>query len=302
MTEPLIIVSLLIVLFLGDYFLGIDISSIAVIYIILGRFSSQVINLVQHLQAFKRDIVSLEYCNSLLGDLDAKKELTGQKKWELKESFEIKDLLFSRDKTNLLENLDINLAKRKITVIYGKSGSGKSTILNLLLGLLDPTSGSIKVGEENLKDLDLKDFRSKVGFVNQESTLFNMSIRDNLKIRNSDVDDKQLISLINEFELESIFPEKKVDLDYVLDQSSSNLSGGERQRLTFIRELVLNPVLIILDEVTSSLDKKNVSKLINFISSLRSQMTVLIVTHQEEYFDIADDLYELDERKLIRRK
>jgi ABC-type bacteriocin/lantibiotic exporter with double-glycine peptidase domain len=134
--------------------------------------------------------------------------------------------------------------------------------------------------------------------VTQDSMLFNMTIGENLRLRNKHASNKDLIDLIEEFELGTIFPNNIINLDYVINETSSNLSGGEKQRLALIREIVFNPSILILDEVTSALDHNSVMNVVRIIERLKRKMTIIIVTHQSEYLEIADYAYKIHEGRV----
>ncbi len=128
--------------------------------------------------------------------------------------------------------------------------------------------------------------------------MFNLSLGDNLRLKNHDISDQILIKYLNDFDLQSIFPHKTIDLNYEIDESTSNLSGGEKQRLALIRELVANPDLLILDEVTNALDNITMHKIIKILANLKGEMAIIIVTHQREYLSIADIAYTIKDGKV----
>ena len=160
--------------------------------------------------------------------------------------------------------------------------------------MLKPRNGEVKIDDININQYDLKSYRSKIGLVTQDSVIFNLTIGDNLRLRNPDISDHELIKYIKNLDLESIFPNNNIDLNYQIDESVSNLSGGEKQRLALIRELASKPKILILDEVTSSLDTDTISKVIQNLQKLKGKMTIIIVTHQNEYLSIADAVYKIN--------
>ena len=298
-SEPIILTLILTVLFVGTTFMGEGTSEIVVIYIILGRLFGALLSGIKDLQSFNKHSVSTKYCYDLIDETKMHEEKFGDIEWkELKDSINIELLEFKHDSHHLFKDLTINFPKNKISVIYGKSGSGKTTLLNIILGLLKPTNGSINIDSVNIDQYNLKSYRKNIGLVSQNSMMFNLSLGDNLRLKNHDISDQILIKYLNDFDLQSIFPHKTIDLNYEIDESTSNLSGGEKQRLALIRELVANPDLLILDEVTNALDNITMHKIIEIIASLKGEMTIIIVTHQSEYLSIADIAYTIKDGKV----
>ena len=154
----------------------------------------------------------------------------------------------------------------------------------------------------NVKKINLAYFREKIGYVSQEISTFNLSLRENIRFRNQNVTDEKIIELIKKFNLEGIFPENKINLDLKVNEMKTNLSGGERQRISFIREIVLNPEILIFDEATSSLDSENVERFINYINKNKKETAVIIISHQKNYFDQCDEVYEIIDKKLQKVK
>jgi len=303
LTEPLMVVCLSIIIFLSLYIFGISMAAIIVMYIVLGRFYSQLILMTNNIQEYQREHVAAVYCKDLITEMQEEREASGdlQHGDNLDKSLFIKEMSFGYENKLFFDNVEMEIEKDKITLISGPSGSGKTTLLNLILGLLDPKAGKIFFGKSEIEKFDKDELRKNIGLVTQDNSLFDMTIRENLRLRNSQVSDSELIELIQRFKLTSIF-ENGIDLDYRIDESTSNLSGGEKQRICLIRELVAKPKILILDEFTSSLDKETMEIIISTIRELKGQMTILIVSHQSEYLDLADKVYLVEDNNLIEQK
>jgi ATP-binding cassette, subfamily B, bacterial PglK len=192
---------------------------------------------------------------------------------------------FKFNKKNKVFN--INLEKNKIYGIYGKSGSGKTSLLNLLAGFINPNNGSIEV---NSKKQDFNELTNlyKIGYSSQTTTILDENILFNstLKYENSRKDIKKLKILLNQFGLKK-FSHQKFFSKHELATIKS-MSGGEKQRVGFIRTIMNNPDLILLDEPTSSLDKENEIKLFQFLSSIKNNKIIVVATHNKDhvkYFD-----------------
>jgi ABC-type bacteriocin/lantibiotic exporter with double-glycine peptidase domain len=294
-SEPIIMTLILTVLIVGLNYFEENISALIVVYIILLRFFTIILGLIANLQNYSKDVVSVKYCYKLIDEFKTEKETYGNIKWKgLKHNIAVESVGYGYNDNLIFDNVSIKFIKNKITVLYGKSGSGKTTLLNIILGLLKPSNGVINVDDVNISKYDLKSYRNKIGMVTQDSVIFNLTIGDNLRLRNREISDCEIIKHIINFDLVSIFPYNKIDLNYHIDESVSNLSGGEKQRLALIRELVSEPEILILDEVTSSLDTETISKVIKTLEKLKGKVTIIIVTHQKEYLNLADEVYNIN--------
>ena len=303
LTEPLMVVSLSVIIFLSLYLLGISMAAIIVMYIVLGRFYSQLILLTNNIQEYQREHVAAVYCNDLIKEMQQSYEIPGKTSYRgnLNKTLSVKNITFGFENKLFFENAEMDIDKNKITLISGPSGSGKSTLLNIILGLLNPKEGQVLIDDKEIKEFDRDDLRKQIGLVTQENSLFDMTLRENLSLRNPGVLDSELIGFIKKFRLESIF-DGEINLDYRINESSSNLSGGEKQRICLIRELVAKPSILILDEFTSSLDKETLEIVISSISELKGSITIIIVSHQLEYLDLADKVYFVENNSLVEKK
>lgn len=189
-------------------------------------------------------------------------------------------LSYSANDKNILKNISFQVKEGDLITISGPSGSGKSTLLKLIANMIRPTSGDIYFNDKKIDLYSSTDYRKEVSYFFQNPVLFGETVRDNLtfpyEIRNLSFDEPKAISL-----LESV----KLTSDY-LNKSIDSLSGGEKQRIAFVRNLLFQPKVLLLDEVTSALDHENRQIIYDIIHSLNqnNQITILWVTHNEEEF------------------
>lgn len=189
-------------------------------------------------------------------------------------------LSYSANDKNILKNISFQIKEGDLITISGPSGSGKSTLLKLIANMIRPTSGDIYFNGKKIDLYSSTDYRKEVSYFFQNPVLFGETVRDNLtfpyEIRNLSFDEPKAISL-----LESV----KLTSDY-LNKSIDSLSGGEKQRIAFVRNLLFQPKVLLLDEVTSALDHENRQIIYDIIHSLNQnkQITILWVTHNEEEF------------------
>ena len=179
-----------------------------------------------------------------------------------------------------LENISFKLKRGETLGVIGPTGCGKSTLAGLLPRFYDATSGEVRVFGKNVRDYDIETLRSAVGFVLQKNRLFNGTIRDNMRLGAKNATDDEIIEALKTAQAWDFVSEKEGQLDYVIEQGSSNLSGGQAQRLCIARALVRKPKILILDDSSSALDYATDSKLRIAISNLDYKPTVIIVSQR----------------------
>ena len=217
----------------------------------------------------------------------------------LKGKIEIKDLSFAYDKNRILDNLNMTIPAGKKTALVGLSGSGKSTILSLLLNFFDNYKGKILIDDQDLKNCSLNSIRESIALVTQETMLFNDTISKNITYGNlhakqKDIEDASKLAGVNDFIKD--FPQK---LDTVVGENGVKVSGGQRQRIAIARAIIKNAPILLLDEATSSLDNLTENKIQESINNLMSNKTSLIVAHRLSSIEDSDLIYVLDKGKII---
>ena len=168
----------------------------------------------------------------------------------------------------IFRNLKIKIKKGEIIGIKGESGSGKSTFIDLVLGLLKPNAGKILINSHDLLKIR-SSFWSKVSTVSQQINLIEGTLKENLTFGDNSITDSQIIDVLEKVNLSEMLNNFSNGLDEVIYENSSNISGGQKQRIAIARALLRNPNLLILDEATSSLDEGNEIKFINVIKEIK---------------------------------
>ncbi len=225
-------------------------------------------------------------------------KISSKKTIDLDGEVVLKDVSFSYNDNKVLDKINLIIPKGKKVALVGLSGSGKSTIANIILRLYDSYSGSILINSKDIKELDLTDVRNSVSIVTQETILFNESIFNNIKYGNLEATDEE-ISLVAKNAGVSSFSEKlDQKLHTVIGENGIKLSGGQRQRIAIARALIKNAPLLIMDEATSSLDNITENKIHETINSLMNNKTKLIIAHRLSTIEDADIIYVLDKGKI----
>ena len=217
-------------------------------------------------------------------------------------NIKLDDLYFSYHSGNpILSGINIDARKGKITAIAGYSGCGKSTTLDLLLGFLQPNSGSIYFNETKTNIDTLINYRIRIGYVGQNSFLFQRSLRDNLLYYSSNTLENKLKlnEYLNLFNLNKMVDELPGGLDFILDENANTVSGGEKQRLCIIRELMKNPAILILDEFTAHLDAITEDLLFRVLNKIVENTIIIQIAHKETALKNSDIIYLMDKGKIV---
>ncbi len=206
---------------------------------------------------------------------------------------------YGPDQPPILAGLSLAVPARRITALIGPSGGGKSTIGDLILGLLEPDAGEIAVDGVPLSGADLRAWRRSVAYVPQDVFLLHDTIRENLKIAMPGANEFDMWSALDLAQAGDFVRRLDFQLDTVVGPRGTRLSGGERQRIALARALLMAPQLLILDEATSALDWENQNLIAKAIEGLRGRMTIITVAHRPSMISFADWVLAIDEGRLV---
>jgi len=187
-----------------------------------------------------------------------------------------------------------------ITVLQGPSGAGKTTLIDLLLGLYRPDSGRIEIDGMPIEDVDLAIWRSMTGYVPQELSLLHGTVMTNIALGDAEIDRAVVLDALKRAGAEPLINELAAGIDTDVGEMGSKLSGGQRQRISLARALVLKPKLLILDEVTSALDPQTEQRICNSVAELAGDYTIVVITHRPAWVAVATQLYTIEAGSVSR--
>ncbi|KLV25975.1 multidrug ABC transporter [Niallia circulans] len=199
-----------------------------------------------------------------------------------------------------LTNVNIHFPLKKTTAIVGPSGAGKTTLVDLVMGLLQPEKGRLLVNGKSLTEEELLLYRNSISYVAQEPFLFHSSIRDNLLMVAPKATELELWQALSFAAAENFVKQMPEGLDTVIGDRGIRLSGGERQRLVLARAILRKPAILILDEATSALDSENEQKIQQAIDQLKGRMTIIVIAHRLSTIRNADKVMVLESGKVIQ--
>ena len=234
-------------------------------------------------------------------DLDTRVEVTNYERIDNLPyiSFDNVSMKYHNSKEDVLENISFSISKGETIGIIGGTGSGKTSVVNLLTRFYEVNSGSIYFDGYNITNYDPKDLRDKIGFVLQKAVLFKGTIRENIKWGNNNATDDEILKALEDAQCLDIIKQKENGLDEIIEQSGRNLSGGQRQRLSIARALIKKPEILILDDSSSALDYLTDYALRSAIKNLDYHPTVIMVSQRTSSIEHADKILVLDEGKMV---
>ncbi len=254
-----------------------------------------------YLESAKDFNISCDRVFCIIDNKTFKKEKFGNKHLaKINGNIEFQNVIFGYEKNKvILDNISFKINSNEMIGIVGKSGAGKTTIFNLLCKMYTVQSGKILIENEDINKLDKNSIRSNITCINQNPYIFNMSIRDNLKIVKEDLTDEEMIkacktSCLDEF-IESL-PNK---YDTIVGESGVILSGGQKQRLAIARALVCNAKVILFDEATNALDNETQLDIQKAIENLKDKYTILVIAHRLSTIVNCDKIMILEKGKII---
>jgi ATP-binding cassette subfamily C protein len=293
--EPLLAIMVGIGFFLGITVLKIPVAEVVVMLFMLAR----VVNYLSKAQkAFLQVVVRESAYWSIVQAIEAataeREPPGGSRSVQLSQALTFESVTYAHEGAtrNILDRQSFSVPARGLTLIIGPSGAGKTTMLDLIVGLLQPTSGRILVDGVPLNEINLREWRRQIGYVPQESVIVDDSVAQNLAL-GEDVTEEEIRDALRAADALEFVEAMPQGLMTRVGEGGSRLSGGQRQRIAIARALIRRPRLLILDEATSNLDPEAQNAVLETVSHLKSKLAIIAVAHQERLIDIADCVYRL---------
>jgi ATP-binding cassette subfamily C protein len=267
---------------------------------VLGIIYYQVITLVKQVQEHLQQAAIMQGAYTslmrMIGEAETSPEHgSGVRHPRLVTGCRFEKVDFAYDKTPILKQVNLEIPAGEVTVLLGPSGAGKTTIIDILTGLHQPGAGAITIDGVPITDIDMPAWRTGIGYVPQELTLLHGTIYDNVTLGDKTISREDVWTALRAAGAAGFIEKLPKQLDTHIGNMGSKLSGGQRQRLSLARALVLQPTLLILDEVTSALDETTEAAICRNIAGLGSQYTIVAITHRPAWKAIATRLYEVSD-------
>jgi ATP-binding cassette subfamily C protein len=296
------VIILSLILYVSFQILSISTAGVLLLLFLFARAMPKLSNIQQNFQSsinmmpsFSRVMELQKRCEEA-----AETEIQRYGKIDIGNGIRFKKVSFSYDANSpVIKDLDITIKAGQTTAIVGPSGAGKTTIADLLMGLIIPNEGSILIDGKEFAPERMKVWREQIGYVPQDTFLFNDTLRGNLSWAKPDAKEEEINQSLKFAAAEEFISGLPKGLDTILGDRGVLLSGGERQRIALARALLRKPTLLILDEATSSLDSENEKRIQNAIEKLHGQMTILVISHRLSTIRGADVIHVIEEGRLV---
>ena len=249
----------------------------------------------QGLSAASR-ILSVIDTKKLINNPDNAKEINVEKA-----NIKFKDVIFSYNKSDgeVLKNINLEFEGGQMTSLVGHSGSGKSTILNLIPRFYDCGSGDIFVDNQSIYDVTLHSLRKNISLVSQETTLFDDTIKNNIKYANLDASDEEIFKAAKLSHCDEFINNLPEKYETLIGEDGVRLSGGEKQRISIARAMLKKSSIILLDEATSSLDSETETKIQDALKILTKDRTTIVIAHRLSTILNSNKIYVIDSGKIV---
>lgn len=266
----------------------------------LGRLTSIIYFVSQFLEKVKDFNLSSERVFAIMDSKEFGKEKFGKKHIDkVNGDFEFKNVTFTyANGHKVIDNMNFKIKANSTVAFVGKSGSGKTTVFNLLCKMYNIDSGNITIDGVDINELDKDSIRGNITIISQNPYIFNLSIRDNLRLVKENLTEEEMIEACKTACLEYFINSLPDGYDTIIGEGGINLSGGERQRLAIARALVQKTEIILFDEATSALDNETQANIKKAIDNMKNEYTILIIAHRLSTVIDCDRILFLDEGKI----
>jgi len=300
--QSIIFVIAVLVLFLSIEFFSIQLALLLVFLFVLVRitapmrdFSTRRHELARQIPSFMKIHQVMEGVSAASRVRDGTREFTG---FSREITFDRVSFSYLPD-TPVLSDLSLTIPKNEMVALVGASGGGKSTAADLLIRLLDPDQGSIRVDGTDLREFTLRSWHARLGVVSQDIFLFNDSVLQNICYGSDQVSPDRAVEAARVANAHDFIMGLEHGYDTVLGEKGVKISGGQRQRIALARALYKNPEILLLDEATSSLDSESEKIIQNSIAGLRKRYTIVVIAHRLSTIEGADRIYVIEQGRIV---
>lgn len=287
-------------LFILIYFLINNKMELTIVLLLIsyyGRIRETLDNIISFYISLAEKCVSFERVKDIIDHKNYTCYIDNIHKKNVTGVIEFKNVSFKYDDKLVLKHVSFKIPENSLITLVGEYGSGKTTIFNLLLRFYNIDTGNILIDNLDIYKYSKEKYSSIISVVNQNTFMFDFSIKDNLSVGNSSFKDQ--VNVCKKVGIHDHIMSLKDGYNTVLKENADNLSGGQKQLLSLARVMLINPKIILLDEVTSSLDPKTSRKIFELINELKGSHTILIITHNKKIMELSDNLILLEKGKIM---
>ncbi len=294
LSEALLVLLMLSSLYFAKIHLELDTAEIIVFAVIILRGGGTARELQSHLQSSSQLEESFKVGREAEANWQNEEDnFGGQSPPNFESEITFKNVSFSYAERQVLRDVSFSIPRTGITLLIGPSGVGKTTLSDILIGLLQPAQGEVAIDGVPYTELDMAAWRNEIGYAPQELRLLNGSLRNAVCFGRDNIEDAQIEHVIDQVGLGALLRELPAGLDTEVGEFGAKLSGGERQRIALARAFAGTPKLLVLDEVTSALDTGTEARICELVSELSKTHAVFVVAHRAAWQQVASNIYEL---------
>jgi ATP-binding cassette, subfamily C, bacterial len=285
------------ILVLGSGWMGVAAGNVVVVLALFGRLFPRITSMQAQVHHLNWNVHAIGIINALQSAAEAEAERPDRPggdeilEVDLPTAATVRSLEVKFGERKALNGVDLELHMPGLVAVVGGSGAGKSTLVHTLLGLTEPSAGSIRLGNYDFASTPLSSWRRAIGYVPQETILFHASIRDNLTFANPAASTAEVEVAARRAHAHEFIKALPEGYDTIIGDQGVKLSGGQRQRLGIARALLSSPLLLILDEAMSALDSESEIEILRTLEELRKQVGILIIAHRLAAVSSADSIY-----------
>lgn len=300
--EIIKISSLAIMLYFVIYKANINFETLLVMTIIFMRG----IGVVGMLQKEWQTVSAIEYPYKLVQKTiqDArhnKEKKGGEKSFEFNKSIVLEKISFKyENKDYIFKDLSLKINKGDFISLVGSSGIGKTTLIDIIIGLLSVSKGNVLFDHKNINNINIDSWKEKIGYVPQETMLLNDTLYNNISLEDKNITKRNVTEALKMSGMTDFLKDTPNALDLLVGEGGRKLSGGQKQRISIARAMIRKPKLLILDEATSALDLKTEGEILNTISKFKNKTTIIAITHRSALTKISDFTYTIKNKKIFK--
>jgi ABC-type multidrug transport system fused ATPase/permease subunit len=300
-TDPLVIIGLsffLIIIKLLNFEINIVLLGISILA--FNKIYSNLMILLTHFQRVAKNLPSIDLCTNIIKESEKEYEQLGSENYRfLDKEIKFEDVSFWYIKNHLiLKDAVFSIKAGETVALVGKSGSGKTTIVDIILGLYHVNKGSVLIDGIDINKINLKKYRKRIGYVPQDPFIINDTILANITLGYNDYNIEDVNKVLKMAYINEFLTKMPNHLETVVGEKGTKLSGGQKQRIALARALFKNPDILILDEATSALDNQSEFYVQKAIENLKNKLTIIVIAHRLNTVKNADILFEVDDGKV----
>jgi ATP-binding cassette subfamily C protein len=285
--------------------MGVAAGNVLVVLALFGRLFPRITSMQAQMHHLNWSLPAIEAINGLqtAAEIAAERRdalgAVQELKIDLPANIVVDSLKVRYGERKALDGIDLRLPVPGLVAVVGGSGAGKSTLVHTLLGLIEPSAGSMRFGNYDFASTSLSAWRRAIGYVPQETILFHASIRDNLIFANPAASQAEVELAARRAHAHDFIMAMPEEYDAIIGDQGVKLSGGQRQRIGIARALLANPLLLILDEAMSALDAVSELEILRTLEELRKQIGILLIAHRLTAVSSADSIYVLEAGQIV---